>query len=262
MVTLEQGNTFDLISRLPTNSVDLVMTDVPYPDMTIHDGTKDIITSGKWIEWFAPMAREIKRVLKPRGSFVTTINCNTDQAFFHRWVVWMVDELKFTYQLPWYWVKKDIPQKKRVRAKDGVDYIAHFTKSPECATYLKRIKDWSRYNPATKVATNLIYASNSEDEAYVKTSAKMGHKHPGKYPAKIPEVFIQILTKPGDTVLEPFAGSGTTLLVAAKLKRKVIGFEKNPKNVELIRRTLTIEGIEHKFQLCQPMSSSNTTKVG
>ncbi len=48
-------------------------------------------------------------------------------------------------------------------------------------------------------------------------------------------------TNPGDVVLDPFAGSGTTLVVASQLNRKSIGIELDPFNVEIIRERLAEE---------------------
>jgi DNA modification methylase len=67
--------------------------------------------------------------------------------------------------------------------------------------------------------------------------------HFATFPSEIPKVCILAGTKPGDTVLDPFAGSGTTLQVALELGRRAIGIELNPAYIELIRtRTQTTIG--------------------
>ena len=67
-------------------------------------------------------------------------------------------------------------------------------------------------------------------------TAQSGEAHFAVFPPKIPELCIKAGTKEGDTVLDPFMGSGTTALVAQKLGRKWIGFELNEKYAELITR--------------------------
>lgn len=54
------------------------------------------------------------------------------------------------------------------------------------------------------------------------------HPYPAKFPPQIPERLIEILTRPGDVVLDPFCGSGTTLVEALRLDRAAVGTDVNP----------------------------------
>ncbi len=54
------------------------------------------------------------------------------------------------------------------------------------------------------------------------------HPYPAKFPPQIPRRLINVLTSPGDTVLDPFCGSGTTLVEARALGRSSIGIDSNP----------------------------------
>lgn len=250
MIELIEGDSFELIKRVPDQSVSLVMTDVPYPDMKIHDGTKVIIRSDQWIEWFEPLAREIHRVLTPKGSFVTTINSKLDRAIYFEWVVWMRKVLKMHYPLTHYWVKENIipGSVKSMRfPRDGVDFIAWFTKSEDYFSDLTAIEDWSVYNPHIgKIPTNMIYASVRDDYCYWEAKKATGIDHTGKYPELVPDFFLRILTVVGDQVLEPFNGTGTTSLVAARLGRSCIGFEKNTNNITLAKKIYEIAQVEYR----------------
>ena len=55
-----------------------------------------------------------------------------------------------------------------------------------------------------------------------------GIKHPAIYPVKIVEEFLHLLTRPGDVVLDPFIGSGSTAVACKKLGRYFIGYDINP----------------------------------
>ena len=59
--------------------------------------------------------------------------------------------------------------------------------------------------------------------------------HPAMFPEELPEALIRLYTYPGETVLDPFLGSGTTTKVAASLDRKSIGYEINDDYLPLIR---------------------------
>jgi len=58
-----------------------------------------------------------------------------------------------------------------------------------------------------------------------------GNQHPAVYPMFVVQQFIKLLTKKGDTVLDPFCGSGTTCIAALNLNRDYIGIEINPNYV-------------------------------
>src|SRR5262249_9105335 len=59
------------------------------------------------------------------------------------------------------------------------------------------------------------------------------HKYWGRQPANVIGQYIECFSKPGDVVLDPFAGSGVTVVEGARLQRKAIGFDLNPFAVRL-----------------------------
>lgn len=62
-----------------------------------------------------------------------------------------------------------------------------------------------------------------------------GCKHPAIYPVAIVEAFLNLLTRPGDVVLDPFIGSGSTAVACKKLGRHFIGYDINPEYCESAR---------------------------
>ena len=63
-------------------------------------------------------------------------------------------------------------------------------------------------------------------------------KHPAPFPEELPRRLIKLHSFYGDTVLDPFMGTGTTAKVAIELGRKAIGYEINPDYLPLIQRKL------------------------
>ena len=84
------------------------------------------------------------------------------------------------------------------------------------------------------IPPNLIECGNNESNSYYITESKRrGHKiHPARFPAALPTFFIKFLTEPGETVLDPFAGSNTTGWVAESLGRKWIAIEQDQQYAE------------------------------
>lgn len=66
---------------------------------------------------------------------------------------------------------------------------------------------------------------------------EMGY-HVAAYPEELVAFFLECYTDPGDTVLDPFLGSGTTLKVCRVMERAGVGYEQNPEYLDLIRRRL------------------------
>jgi DNA modification methylase len=78
-------------------------------------------------------------------------------------------------------------------------------------------------------------------------TAMTKEEHYASFPAAIPRLCIKAATKEGDVVLDPFAGTGTTLLEASTLGRKYMGFDLSEKYVAIaIRRLKKLEGIFYR----------------
>lgn len=82
----------------------------------------------------------------------------------------------------------------------------------------------------------LKFGNNAANDDYAKRCKDLGHKmHPARFPSSLPEFFIKLLTEEGDLVVEPFAGSNTTGVVAEGLRRRWIAMEQVPAYLEASR---------------------------
>lgn len=66
--------------------------------------------------------------------------------------------------------------------------------------------------------------------------------HPAAFPKALPTWFVRLFTDMGDTVLDPFAGSGTTLLAALELGRRAIGIDTDKEYCEAMADTAGLDG--------------------
>ena len=87
---------------------------------------------------------------------------------------------------------------------------------------------WANDNGGA-IPPNMLNISNTESNSkYLRYVKELGVKgHPARFPERLPEFFIELLTDPGDLVMDIFAGSNTTGAVAEKLKRRWISSELN-----------------------------------
>lgn len=96
-------------------------------------------------------------------------------------------------------------------------------------------------NPiATKQITDKDFGKSRVSDVFTApvTDIERGIQHPAMYPVSLCEKLIQTFSREGDVVLDPFMGSGTTLLAAQKLHRHGIGIERNPEYVAIAQARL------------------------
>ena len=74
------------MKKLPSESIDLVITSPPYADMKVYEGGFAGLHPDKYVEWFLPYVAEISRILKPTGSFILNINDKVVNTFRHPFI--------------------------------------------------------------------------------------------------------------------------------------------------------------------------------
>lgn len=249
-VNLYQGDCLSMLSMMEDASVDLIVTSPPYADQ--RKGTYGGISPDQYVDWFAPIAEQLLRVLKPSGSFILNIKEKAVNGERHTYVLELILKMR---GLGWLWTEEYIWHKKNSfpgkwpnRFRDSWERCLHFTKSKKFAMYQEAVMvpmgDWKNERlkklsarDATRDESRVgsgfgknISNWKGRDMAYptnvLHMATECGNKsHSAAFPESLPEWFIRLFTAEGDVVLDPFAGSGTTLLVAERLARKTVGFE-------------------------------------
>jgi site-specific DNA-methyltransferase (adenine-specific) len=242
--------------RLPDASVDLAFADPPFNigyDYDIYDDRRD---TEAYLNWTRDWGREIVRVLKPGGAFWLAIGDEFAaelKVLFHSmlglslrsWVIWY-----YTFGV----------HCKRKFARSHA-HLFYFVKDPKCFTF----NDQSVRVPS---ARQLVYAdaranpkgrlpddtwilrpqdlpqgfTADSDTWYFSRVCGTFKERAGWHGCQMPERLlgriIEGCSNPTDTVLDPFAGSGTTLVVAKKLGRRYLGFELSPEYCTRVERRL------------------------
>jgi site-specific DNA-methyltransferase (cytosine-N4-specific) len=128
------ADSLELMKSLPSKSVDLVITSPPYAlHFKKEYGNAD---QDKYVDWFLPFADEIKRILKPEGSFVLNIGGSwtphePKRSLYHfKLLLNLCEKVGFNLAQEFFWynpAKMPAPAEwvnvKRVRVKDSVEYI-------------------------------------------------------------------------------------------------------------------------------------------
>jgi len=253
-----RGDCLEILPTLASNSVDLVVTSPPYADQ--RKDTYGGVHPDKYVEWFLPIANELKRVLKDEGSFILNIKERAMNGERHTYVLELILALR---KQGWLWTEEYVwhkrnsyPGKWPNRFRDAWERCLHFTKEKHFAMYQDAVRvpmgDWSRTRLRNLSETDkrrdnsrvqsgfgkkienwvgreLAYPDNV---LYLATECS-NRSHSATFPVDLPAWFIKLLTRPGDIVLDPFMGSGTTAVAAKQLGRRCIGIEIDPTYVQI-----------------------------
>lgn len=257
------GDCLDLLAGVPDGIADLVITSPPYADQ--RKQTYGGVPIDRYVEWFMPIAKQLHRVLEPRGSFVLNIKERVADGERHTYVLELILAMR---KQGWLWTEEYIWHKKNChpgkwpnRFRDAWERCLHFTRQRDFAMYQDAVRvpmgDWRHAR-----LKNLSETDRRRDDSRVKSgfgkkiqnwvgrelaypsnvlhlATECSNKsHSATFPLALPTWFIQLFTKKGDLVLDPFMGSGSTALAAKKLGRDYLGIELADQYVALARERL------------------------
>jgi DNA modification methylase len=247
------------LTKLEDSSVQLIFTSPPYADQ--RQRTYGGVHPDKYVEWFLPIASELKRILKPRGTFILNIKEKVVDGERHTYVI---DLIKALREQGWLWTEEFIWHKKNSypgkwpnRFRDSWERLLQFNKHKSFEMYQDEVRipigEWSKSRLSNLSETDKVRDESKVDSGFGKNVSNWANRelvyptnvihmatetgnrgHSAAFPRQLPEWFIKLFTQPGETVLDPFAGSGTTILVAHDLCRRAIGIEIEPEYVQQI----------------------------
>ena len=262
-VKLIHGDCNEKIKMLENDSVDLIFTSPPYADN--RKNTYGGVHPDKYVKWFLPISSELLRVLKPTGTFVLNIKEKVANGERHTYVIELILGMK---QQGWLWTEEFIWCKKNCypgkwpnRFRDSWERLLQFNKQKNFQMFQEAVMvpvgDWSKTRLKNLSETDKIRDNAKNKSGFGKNISNWVGKelvlpsnvlhlatecsnknHSAAFPESLPEWFIKLFTKEGDMVLDPFAGSGTTLVVSEKMQRNSIGVEIVQEYCEMIEKTI------------------------
>jgi DNA modification methylase len=281
---LLQGDCLKQFRTIDDGCIDLVFADPPFNIGYDYDVYEDRRARGEYLDWCREWIKEIGRVLKPQGSFWLAIGdefaaelkliAQDDAGFTNRsWVIWY-----YTFGV------------NCVRGfSRSHTHLLHFVPDPDDFTF-------NSDNPAIRVpsARQLVYADSRanpkgrlpdntwiyrpqdappggfapmHDTWYFARVAGTFKEREGFHGCQMPEQLlgriIRASSNPRDVVLDPFSGSGTTLVVAKKLGRQWLGFELSRDYAKRIDERLAKTSVGDNLDgPADPIRSAPKTKQG
>lgn len=248
---LFHGDSRNCLRSMPDQCIDLVVTSPPYDNLRSYDN----------VDWnmdiFKDIASQLNRVLKKGGIIVWVVNdavkSGSETGTSFRQALYFMDigfnlhdtmifekntssfpanrkGNRYTQIFEYMFVFSkgkpktanlicDKPNKWAGYTNFGKNTVRKANDALEIVSDIKPVPEFSPRNNVWKYQVNFGYS----------TKDKEAHEHPAIFPEKLVEDHILSWSNEGDIVLDPFCGSGTTLKVAALLKRSYVGIEINKK---------------------------------
>ncbi len=258
-----QGDCLEVLRAIPNDSVDLILTSPPYADA--RKNAYGGIHPDKYVEWFMPRADEFRRVLKPTGSFVLNIKERVVDGERHTYVLELIIEMRkhgWLWTEEYMWHKRNShPGKWPNRFRDNWERLLQFNKQKHFRMFQDEVMvpvgDWAEsrlrsLSETDKKRDNSRVGSGfgkkisnwiGRDMVYPNNVLHMATEcynrgHAATFPIALPEWFVKLFTEPGDLVLDPFVGSGTTCVAAKRLARNWTGIDTEPEFVRLAQERL------------------------
>lgn len=234
-IEIIQGDALELFSTIKDSSIDLIIADPPYNLGKDYGNKSDTKSFDDYIEFSKQWLSEASRVLKEDGTIYVFMGV--------RFISYLYDimnrdvGLNFNSWIVWHYTQ-GIGKTKGFSPRH--DDILMFTKSKDFVFNLDDIRVPQKYYRER----NNMRGANPGDVwqfSHVHYSNPNRQEHPTQKPEGIVERMVLASSNKGAMVLDPFAGSGTTLRVCQQLNRNAIGFELNSEYVAMIEARLEEE---------------------
>lgn len=244
------GKCEDVLQTLDANSVHLIVTSPPYNVSIDYDGYSDNLTEEEYYKWIEKWLKGCYRVLVEGGRICVNIPN-------------MGNKLNGKGTGLQTYVDKFIPLMKQVgfTLRDTVIWVKAYDELGE--TFSGGSTSWGSWcspnNPFCRIFSELILIAHKGNPSRGRTEKNdiqpqefmkwtrntwffptENHiaEHPAPYPIELPRRLIKLHTWPGETVLDPFCGRGSTMMAAEILGRNWIGIDNSAKYCEISRKNV------------------------
>ena len=230
-IQLMLGDCLELLKTIPAGSVDAVVTDPPYGHNNNNNGDlisrreaalgrgdydaarddRPIANDGAGANELVRAAfAEFARLLVPGGCCCCCCSGGGPDPQFARWSLWLDEVLEFKQMVVW--------------DKGPMGMGWHYRRSYETILVATKKGAATRWFDTSHTIENIIRPGDYGIRKIIPSA----NQHPTEKPVQLAEHFVQLHTQPGDTVLDPFMGSGTTGVACVKTGRNFIGMEIDP----------------------------------
>lgn len=228
------GDAVEEMAKLPNKSVRLIVTDPPYNLNKNYGNNQDNLEFTEYLEFSRKWLKEAHRILTDDGTIYVFMGMKYISYIYS--ILEQEIGMTFNSWITWYYTQ-GIGKTKGFSPRH--DDILMFTKHPK--KFVFNLDDIRVPQKFYRSVNNMRGANpgNVWEFSHMHYCNKNRQNHPTQKPEGLYERMILTSSNEGDTVLDPFAGSGTLLRVCQQTNRKGIGIEINSEYVNMINRRLS-----------------------
>jgi len=244
------GDCLEVMKNIPDNSVDITFADPPFNLKKRYNGYKDTKEFNEYLQWSEQWIQEMVRITKPTGSI-----------FVHNIPRWLTYYAAFLNKIAYFkhWISWDAPTapmgKSLQPAHYGILYYAKDLKQNKfyeiryphkrCRKCGYLLKDYGGKKSSLHPFGPLV--SDVWTDIHRIKHNKYRDEHPCQLPIHLLERIILMSTDENDIVLDPFVGTGTTVIAAKRLGRRFIGIDIDEKYISITKNKLKKESPNSKI---------------
>jgi site-specific DNA-methyltransferase (adenine-specific) len=249
---LKRGDCRAVLATMPRGSVDVVVTSPPYNLSLAYGVYDDSRDEDEYIEWLCEVCTAIKLVMKPDGSFFLNIAGSNSRPYVPFELIVRLRDMGFFLQNHITWIKSigmETESRGHFKPVGGRRFMHHnhehiFHLTLNNNVELDRLAIGLPFQDKTNIARrgherDLRCRGNTWFLPYstVKSKAQK-YNHPGTFPVELPLWCIYLHGGDDLTVLDPFLGTGTTLVASRLARARGVGIEIDPTYIETARQRL------------------------
>jgi len=244
------GDCLKIMSQIESNSIDVTFADPPFNLRKKYNGYKDNVEFKTYLDWCELWIKEMVRITKPTGTI-----------FVHNIPKWLTYYASILNEVAYFkhWIAWDAPTAPMGKSLQPSHYgILYYEKKPKMSKFYELrqphrrcrkcgylLKDYGGKKALLHPFGPLV--SDVWTDIHRVRHNKYRDEHPCQLPIHLLERIILMSTDEGDIVLDPFVGTGTTVIAAKHLGRKYIGIDIDDKYVSITSRKLMKETVNSKI---------------
>lgn len=244
------GDCLEVMRQIPSDSVDITFADPPFNLKKKYNTYEDHRDEDAYLDWCREWLFEMVRITKPSGSI-----------FVHNIPKWLTYYAGFLNEFATFrhWIAWDAPTAPMGKTLQPSHYgILFYAKNPKenkfyeiryphkrCRKCGYLLKDYGGKKKILHPFGPLV--SDTWSDIHRIRHNKHRDAHPCQLPVHLLERLILMSTDEGDVILDPFIGTGTTAVAAARLGRNVIGIDVDSEYVDITRRKFAQEASHPKI---------------